>query len=252
MTRTSPLTAIALRGYPLNEADRILVLMTREEGLKRVLAKGLRKPKNRIGGRLEPLRENELLLAKGRNLDIVTQVDSLRAWPDVQRDFDCLAAAMGAAELLIAFVEEGDPHPEVYDLFVDLLAALRPGVPAETLLAAFELQLLDLVGYRPDLAACMACDRPLEAEDVHGLNVEGGGAVCVHCEGLMSGRVRRLSAGAWQMLTRLQETPLAECATLTGEPRLLANCRHVLKDYLSLRAERELKAQGMFDWSVPG
>lgn len=252
MNRVFPLTAIALRGYALNEADRILVLMTREDGLKRVLAKGLRKPKNRIGGRLEPLRENSVQVAKGRNLDIVTQVDSLRSWPDVQRDFDCLAAAMGAAELLIAFVEEGDPHPEVYDLFVELLAALRPGAPAETLLAAFELQLLELIGYRPDLAACMACDRPLEAAEVYGLNVEGGGAVCVHCEGLLSGRVRRLSPGAWQLMTRLQVTPLDACAQLHGEARLLANCRHVLKDYLSLRAERELKAQGMFDWSLPG
>lgn len=249
MNRTYNLTGMVLRGYALNEADRILVLFSPEEGLKRVVAKGLRKPKNRIGGRLEPFRENNVMLAKGRNMDVVTQVESLRSFPAIQQDFDLLAAAMSAAELLLAFVEEGAPAPDIYAHYVEFLSVLKPGVEAEVLLTAYELQLLELVGYRPELNYCLSCEREIdEAKDVHGLNIEGGGTICTHCVGQTAGRTYRLSPGAWQLLQRLQETPLEECVRFKGTGALLASCRHALKDYLSYRAERELKAQKMFEW----
>jgi DNA repair protein RecO (recombination protein O) len=253
--RTYTVTAINLRSYPFKEADKILVLMTREEGIKRVVAKGLRKPKSRIGGRLEPLRENTVMLAKGRSMDVVTQVESLRAFSGPQQDFDLLAAAMSAAELLIAFCEDDDPNPEAYDLYVELLSQLKPGADGTVLLTAFELQLLDVMGYRPELEVCLSCDRVFEEpSDVYGLNIDAGGAICTHCEGLGAGRVRRLSAGAYQILRALQDTPLDECGGITGTQALLANCRHALREYLSFRAERELKAQTMFDWvpAAPG
>lgn len=249
MNRTYQLTGMALRGYPLNEADRILVIFSPDEGLKRVVAKGIRKPKSRIGGRLEPFRENTIQLAKGRNMDIVTQVDSLRAFPGIQQDFELLAAAMSAAELLLAFVEEGEPVPDIYAHYVEFLGLLQPGVEAEVLLTAYELQLLELVGYRPELEYCLACERELDdPKDVLGLNVEGGGVVCVDCRGLSAGRTFKLSAGAWQLLVVLQRTPLAQCRELEGMGVLLTTCRQALKAYLSFRAERELKAQGMFEW----
>jgi DNA repair protein RecO (recombination protein O) len=249
VNRTYPITAIALRGYPLNEADRILVLFSPDEGLKRVVAKGLRKPKSRIGGRLEPFRENQILLAKGRNMDLVTQVESLRSFPAIQTDYDSLAAAMSAAELLLAFVEEGVPSEDVYEHFVEFLGLLGPNSEAEVLLAAYELQLLELVGYRPELQVCLTCESPLEdPKQVRGLNIEAGGTVCWHCEGMMPGRVYRLSPGAWQLLVKLQETPLDECGRFSGAGTILASCRQALKDYMSFRAEKELKAQGMFEW----
>ena len=249
MSRTYNVTGIVLRGYPLNEADRILVLFSPDEGLKRVVAKGLRKPKNKIGGRLEPFRENQIMLAKGRNMDIVTQVESLRAFPALQQDFDMLAAAMSAAELLLAFVEEGVPSEDIYAHFIEFLGLLAPGMEATVLLTAYELQLLELVGYRPELEYCLACERPIEdPRQVLGLNIEGGGAICVHCEGLSPGRLYRLSPGAYQLLMKLQETPLEACRRYNGSAQLLSSCRQALKAYLSFRAERELKAQSMFDW----
>ena len=249
MTRTYPVTGIVLRHHALRESDKILVVLTREEGLKRVVAKGLRKAQNRIGGRLEPLRENQILLAKGRSMDVVTQVDSLRRFGAVMEDYDRLAAAFGAAEVLMAFLEEQDPLPEGYDLFVSLLENLTPGADPAVLLAVFELQLLAHLGYRPELAACMTCERAITAgEEVYGLNIEAGGAVCSHCVGLMSGEVRRLTPGGWRLLRHLQDTPLADCRGIRAPAPMLSNTRHVLKAYMGFRAERELKAQGMFDW----
>ena len=247
--RQTTVTAFVLRHHAFGEADKLLVLLTREEGLRRVVAKGLRKANSRIGGRLEAFRECSVVLARGRSLDVVTQVDSLRRFPEVAKDYDALACGMAAAELLLALLEEGDPAPEAYALFAELLGELGPGAPAELLLTAFELQLLEVLGYRPELGSCMGCDRPIEwAYDVAGLHIEGGQAICVHCEGLVSGRVRRLSGAAWSLLCQLQETPLTEARTREAPAGVLGNCRHALREYLTFRAERELKAQQMFDW----
>jgi DNA repair protein RecO (recombination protein O) len=251
-SRTYMTLGIVLRHYPLKEADKLLVLFTREHGLKRVVAKGLRKSGNRIGGRLEPLRENQIQLAKGRSMDIVAQVESARRFTPLLEDLDRLATALGAAELLMAFLADDEPAPEIYDLFVLLLTALTPASHPEVLLSAFELQLLELLGYRPELESCLACERTIETgQEVYGLNIEAGGAICTDCQGALPGRVRRMSAGGWQLLRKLQLTPLDGLAGVTDEPRRLAGMRHALREYLSFRAERELKAQSMFEWIPP-
>lgn len=247
--RTATVTAFVLRHHLVGEADKLLVLLTREDGLRRVMAKGLRKANSRIGGRLEAFREATIQLARGRNMDVVTQVDSLRRFPAIATDYDALAAGMAANEALLAFLEDGDPHPEAYDLYAGLLAALGPGADSGLLLTAFELKLMGVLGYRPDLDHCVACDRALAGpEDAAGLHVEQGGAVCVHCEGLTSGRVRRLTGLAWQLLRAMQQAPYDAIAALAAPAPVVANGRHALREYLAFRAERELKAQGMFDW----
>jgi DNA repair protein RecO (recombination protein O) len=250
LERTRTLTGICLRAYPFKEADKILVVMTREEGLKRVVAKGLRKPKARVGGRLENLAENKLMLASGRTMDLLTQVDSLRGFPGISLDFELLAASMSAAELLMALLEDNDPNEKAYDLFCELLSLLTPGVEASGLLVGFMLKFLDLLGYRPELSHCLSCRGVIESENVWGLNIQAGGILCENCVGLAPGRVHALSAGAWHFLVQAQDIPLSNVSTLPGTPALLAACRKALREYSSFRAERELKAQGMFEWHL--
>lgn len=247
--RHHTVTAFVLRHHAVGEADKILVLLTREHGLRRAVAKGLRKANNRIGGRLEAFREASVTLARGRNLDVVTQVESLRRFPAVSTDFDALATALAATELLLTFLAEGDAHPEVYELYASLLALLGPGQPAEVLLTAFELQLLDALGYRPSLTACVACGEDIaDPLRLAGLDLTAGGAVCTACEGEAPARPRRLTGAAWQLLCRLQGSPLEACLEGVVAPDLAAQARSALKAYTSVHAERELKAQRMFDW----
>ncbi|MDB5096796.1 MAG: recO [Cyanobacteria bacterium RYN_339] len=247
--RSYTVQGIVLRHYVLGENDKILVLFTRDQGLKRVVGKGMRKANTRIGGRLEPLRENQIQLAKGRSMDVVVQAEGTQRFPAVMEDLDRLAVAIAAAEVLMAFLEEDDPAPEIYDLYVSLLAALVPGTEPQVLTAAFELQVLDLLGYRPELDACLACERAIETGDeAYALNIEAGGVICDRCGPTTAGRQIRMSAGGWRLLRQLQETPLDALAGVTDEPRRLAGMRRALREYLGFRAEKDLKAQGMFEW----
>jgi DNA repair protein RecO (recombination protein O) len=247
--RSYTVQGIVLRHYALKENDKILVLFTRDQGLKRVVGKGMRKPNTRLGGRLEPLRENQVQLARGKNMDVVAQAEGVQRFPAVTEDLDRLAAALAAAEVLMAFLEDDDPAPEVYDLYVKFLAALGPDTDPQIVSAAFELQVLELLGYRPELEACLACERDLETgADVYALNIEAGGAICRHCGASVPGRMRRMSQGGWLLMRLLQETPLDGLAGVTAEPNRVAGLRRALREYLSFRAEKDLKAQGMFEW----
>ncbi|MEB3330191.1 MAG: DNA repair protein RecO [Candidatus Sericytochromatia bacterium] len=247
--RQPTFTAFVLRQHAVGEADRVLVLLTRERGLRRALARGLRKAGSRLGGRLEAFREASVTLVRGRNLDVVAGAESLRRFPAIATDFDALAAGLAATELLLAFLADDDPQPEAYDLYATLLGRLGPGSAAEVLLCAFELQLLDALGYRPELAACTACGAPLAGPvDLGGLDLEGGGVVCAGCEGLMPVRPRRLSWAARELLLQLRALDLAAGQPPDVAVDLASQARSALKAYSSLHAERELKAQRMFDW----
>ncbi|MEB3195982.1 MAG: DNA repair protein RecO [Candidatus Sericytochromatia bacterium] len=238
-------SAYVLRHHELGEADKIVVLFTRERGLGRAVARAVRKAKSPLAGRLEPFNELELTLVSGRSLQTISHSQTLRRFPHVVSDFDGLAAAMSANELLLSLLETDDPHPDLFDAYGALLALLQPPCRAELLLASFEMQLLTALGYRPELESCIRCGCALdEGEALGGLAVEEGGVACLDCRD----GTRPLSLGAWRLLQALQETPLAASPALRATDDLVIQVRHALKAYTAVRAERDLRAQRMFDW----
>jgi DNA repair protein RecO (recombination protein O) len=84
---------IVLRSYPFGEADRVVVLLSPNRGKIRTVAKGVRKTKSRFGGRLEPFTHVDLVVYEGRNLDTITQVSVIEAFPWVRSDLDRVMAA---------------------------------------------------------------------------------------------------------------------------------------------------------------
>lgn len=245
------LTAFVLRHHLLSEADKIVVLFSREKGLRRAVAKGVRRPKSTLAGRLEPFIENRMELLKGRSLDKVVQLDTLQRFPAVLENLDGLATALSAVELLLSLLQPDDPHPAVYDTFVELLHVLGPDCPHEVLALVFELQVLDALGYRPSLSACCRCDQVfLPTAPSRTWDAAGGGCVCRDCCLAAPTGLRPLSPGAWQLLRRLQQTPLRAAKGVKGAPGVLRQARALLTSYTAARTERDLKARRMLDWGA--
>ncbi len=113
-----------LRRTDFGEADRILTLFTPTYGKIRAIAKGVRKTKSRLAGHLEPFTRTQLLLATGRDLDIVTQAEGRERFERLPTDFWSATAAWYVAELVDRFLEDADPHPRLYALFVETLRRL--------------------------------------------------------------------------------------------------------------------------------
>ncbi|MBO0732178.1 MAG: DNA repair protein RecO [Acidimicrobiaceae bacterium] len=118
---------IVLRTYKLGEADRIVVLLTREHGKVRAVAKGVRKTKSRFGGRLEPLGSVSLLLYRGRELDIITQAEALDSFPLLRADLPRMTDAMALLEAVDHVAQEREPNPELYRMLRGALRTIAQG-----------------------------------------------------------------------------------------------------------------------------
>src|ERR1700758_2879201 len=115
---------VVLRTHKLGEADRIVVLMTAAHGKVRAVAKGVRKTKSRLGGRLEPPSRVSLLIYDGRDLDVITQAETLEHYPALRQDLDRLTDALSLAEAVDQVAQEGEPNPALYRMLTGALQTL--------------------------------------------------------------------------------------------------------------------------------
>lgn len=168
---------IVLRTWKLGEADRIVVFLTRGRGKVRAVAKGVRKTKSKFGARLEPTSHVALQFYEGRELDIVTQAESIDHFRAIREDLDRLAKASALLEAVDQIAQEREPNGR---LFTMLLGALRTLAAANSPLVvpAFFLKLLALEGYRPVVDACVSCGA---AAGLVAFDAEAGGALCRSC-----------------------------------------------------------------------
>ncbi|HEY0393411.1 MAG TPA: DNA repair protein RecO [Candidatus Elarobacter sp.] len=180
--RSSTTDALVLRARPLREADRIYTLLTRERGKVDAVAKGVRRPRSAMGGRLEPLAEVRVALHKGRSLDVITEVRTVRSyWTGLARP-DALATASLFAETVDLFCEHDLPLPEIYALLAGAVGAVAASDAPASLVPRFQLRLLHALGLAPADDACVRCGQGF---DRHGawLDLDAGGLGCERCYG---------------------------------------------------------------------
>ncbi|CAJ1581730.1 DNA repair protein RecO [[Mycobacterium] wendilense] len=173
--------AVVLRQHKLGEADRIVSLLTRDNGLVRAVAKGVRRTRSKFGSRLEPFAHIDVQLHPGRNLDIVTQVVSLDAFAsDIVSDYGRYTSACAVLETAERLAgEERAAVPALHRLTVAALRAVADGTrPRELVLDAYLLRAMGISGWAPALTECARCAAPGPHRAFH---VAAGGSVCVHC-----------------------------------------------------------------------
>ena len=120
---------VVLRRSDFGEADRILTIFTPAHGKVRAIAKGVRRTTSRKAGHLELFTRTQLLLATGRDLDIVTQAEARERLDSLTRDVWRGAAAWYITELVDRFLADADPHPRLYALFVETLRRIATDAP---------------------------------------------------------------------------------------------------------------------------
>jgi DNA repair protein RecO (recombination protein O) len=178
---------IVLRGYPFGEADRVVVLLSPHNGKLRTVAKGVRKTKSRFGGRLEPFTHVEVVLYEGRNLDTITQVDVVDAFPRLRSDLDRVTAASTMVEAIDAVAQEDEASVALFGLLVDGLRSLEAGATGRDLVSAFLLKLASVVGVAPALDHCASCGR---SDLLTRFSFDGGGVMCANCRAEGTVRLR--------------------------------------------------------------
>jgi DNA repair protein RecO (recombination protein O) len=153
--------AIVLSSKSFGEADRILTLLTYERGKSKVIARGARRPKNRLAAIVQPLSHIEVQILEGNQLDTLNQGQLINSFRFLREDLDKMSYAFYLCEL---FETATEGATELRDYFILLLTALELLQNFENLSLTrifIEVKLILLQGYAPSLSNCYSCNRPL-------------------------------------------------------------------------------------------
>lgn len=231
---------VVLRHSDWGEADRLLVLYSREAGKLRAVAKGVRKLKSRKAGHLEPFTRVKLLLARGREFWIVTQAETVDAYLPVREDLVRTAYAGYVIELLDRSTYEEGENQALYHLLVDTLGRVSTLPDPFFAVRYYEIRLLDLLGFRPELTHCARCGEAIKPEDQY-LDAPEGGVLCPNC-GQSVATARPISMRALKFLRHYQRSTFQEALRLEVTPGMKREVETLLNYYLTYWLERRLNS----------
>jgi DNA repair protein RecO (recombination protein O) len=192
---------IVLRTIKLGEADRIVTILTQGHGKVRAVAKGVRKTTSRFGARLEPTSRIALQCYQGRELDVVTQAETIDAHRAIREEYVLFTHAIPMLEAVDQVAQEREPNPALYRMLAGALRTLaQRHSPLVT--PAFFWKLLSLEGFHPMLDECARCGEPEGGDEraFVAFDVDEGGMLCRTCA---RGSGRPLSAPALELLRRM-------------------------------------------------
>ena len=237
--------AIVLRQRKLGDADKILSLYTASFGKVEAVAKGVRKSRSKLAGHVEPLSHATFQLAKGKTLDIVTQVATIESFAALRDDLDRMSRALYACELLDRFTDLREEHFDLYRLLLDSLRRIAADADIDTPVRYFEMSLLDVLGYRPELEECVGCRGRLEAVTNY-WSASAGGVVCPRCRSEESA-VRPLSANGLKLLRLLLHGRWADVARVSIDAALASELERALLEYIRWTLERDVRSAAFIE-----
>lgn len=176
--------AINLKSYNLSESDKIIVMYSKEKGLIKGVAKGCKKPKSKLGARMDLLVANRLMCYKGKNMDTICEAKSLNTFKQSRQSMDKLFYSMYISEIVNNFGVEEDPcSNEVYDLLYKALEKIAHSKEKKDILIAvikFQLKIMQIAGFGIELDTCLCCREQILSQNMY-FSSKMGGVICLEC-----------------------------------------------------------------------
>jgi DNA repair protein RecO (recombination protein O) len=230
---------VVLRHSNWGEADRLLWIYTPAYGKIRAVAKGVRKIRSRKAGHLEPFTRVRLLMAKTRDLPIITQAESMDGYWNLREDLLKVGYAAYVVELLDRFTFDEDENRNLYRLLTETLRRLDSEVEPVLVVRYYEIRLLDLVGYRPQLSQCASCKNEIIAQDQF-FSSNQGGVLCPDC-GITSADAVPVSMTALKYMRHFQRSSFEQTIQARLTQEINAEIEKLMQDYIIYTLERGLK-----------
>lgn len=176
--------AINLKSYNLSESDKIIVMYSKDKGLIKGVAKGVKKTKSKLGARMDMLVANKLMLHKGRNLDTICQAEALNTFRKTRENMDKIFYSMYVSEIVSNFGVEDDPcSADIYNLLYKVLEKISDASSKiEILLSVikFQLQMMQISGFAIELNRCLVCGCVVGESNMY-FSQKHGGILCANC-----------------------------------------------------------------------
>jgi len=224
-------------------------MYSKEKGLLRCVAKGVKKPSSKIGSCFDSLIASQVLVAKGKKLDVVSQAQGINSFGALRKDFSKLSYAMYCADVINAFsIEDDNDSREIYDLFYSALKAIAASQnKLNTILCAmkFQLNFMEILGYGLELDNCVKCSCQIGETVV--FSKAGGGVLCPKCA---DDYANHTSSKLVNFFKKISSTDF-ESKYFVDEPLknelTIMYCFNLMKDYVQWRSPRKLKAQELLE-----
>jgi len=244
-TRTIRTETVVLRHQVFGEADRILTLLTPNHGKLRAIAKGVRRPSSRKTGHLDLYMRTDVLLASGRNLYVVTQAQTIDAYRQLREDLVRSSYASCSVELLDRFTPDGEPNKDLYWLLGKTLSRISANDNLPITMRHYELHLLEMVGFRPELDFCVGNNEPIQPEDQY-FDAIAGGVLCPSC-GSGKRNVWPISMDVLKLMRFLQRNSYSSVQNLSVRSKVAVELEKIQLHYITVQLERQLKSVDFLD-----
>jgi DNA repair protein RecO (recombination protein O) len=244
--RTYQTPAIIIKKTRLGEADRILTLYTPEQGKIQGVAKAVRRPQSKLSGHLELLGYSQVTLARGKNIDTIIGSQTLNCFLAVRSDLDMLSCACYLIELVNQFTPDETADRQLFDLLLTTLESLALASCQPMLLRYFELHLLLLAGYKPELEKCVLCRKPLE-DIPGGFSPSAGGVLCQDCQSRSHHYGYPTSSAALAALRLIQGSQWPALQPDVFGADTLAELESLLRRYIRYLLEKDIKSAFWLD-----
>ncbi len=239
--RSYRLTGLVIRRRDQGEADRLITLLTPTRGKVVLIAKGARKITSRKAGHLELFTHVRVQVAKARTWDIITQAETLHAYPRIRENLRRTGHAYYVAELLGHFAPEGEADRPLFDLALETFAYLNSSDNLLIVSRWFEAHILRITGFQPQLYICPLCGTPLRVDVTNYWVPEEGGALCPTCGATKKGS-RALPPRILKMMRFLQTATFERARSLPWRSDILLDLEEFMHAYLRHVLEQDIRA----------
>ena len=243
--RTFRRQGIVLESKPLGEANLMVTLLTSDDGKLRAVARGARKTTSKLVGHLEPLTSVEMSLNRGSDFHYVSQVQVLDGFLPLKAGLGGVTRGLYLAELASWYAVEEAPGTSIHNLLLDALRVLPQCNNPDVVLRCFEMQLLKVSGFMPELHACVECAEELLPRN-HQFSPEAGGVLCHQCRP-SNVVVRPLSLDALKVLRFLASATLSDSDRLKLDASLADEISKLLSLLLSYWPDHEIRSRRFMD-----
>lgn len=232
---------IILRRLDYGEADRILTVFTPQQGKLSLIAKGARKPTSTKTGHVELFTRADMLIHRGRDLSILTQVEMIAPYLAIREDLQRGAYASYAMELLDRFTSEGEEDQSaLFTLVTDTLERLCHDDDPRLVVRYYEMRLLDLAGFRPELNECVISRAPIIAQDQYFSYAEGG---VIQPDAVLQGtHLVSIPLQTLKLLRHMQRSPYSHVKSLKISRTLHDDAERILLGYITHLLEHKLQS----------
>ncbi|MBP3925133.1 DNA repair protein RecO [bacterium] len=241
--------AINLKSYNLSESDKIIVMYSRDKGLIKGVAKGIKKPQSKLGARMQMLVANKLMLYKGKSLDRIGQAEALNTFSKTRQNMDKIFYSMYVSEIVHNFGVEEDPcSEEIFDILYKALNAISNApdkIRIITSVLKFQLKMMQISGFGIEFDNCLVCGKKIENEKM-AFSTSKGGVICCNCLENIGAHVG-FNYKIRDFLKELLTTSFEEITTYekAATEKVCIVCFNLLKDYISMHCSKKFKTLDM-------